>query len=81
MAGGLGGDWAKGDVDDWVAESHDVALHTVYGALPAPPACAKLPDRPEPLGPGYFAAAVPVVRTQLARAGVRLAAVLDASLS
>ena len=81
LAEASGADWAKGDVDDWVAESHDVALHTVYGRLPAPPACDKLPDRPETLGPDYFAASIPVVRTQLAKAAVRLAAVLDASLS
>ena len=73
--------WSKGDIDDWVVESHDVALHTVYGKLPSPPACNKLPDRPEGLGPDYFAVAVPAVRAQLARAGVRLAAVLNASLS
>ncbi len=80
LAAADGAAWSRGDVDDWVAESHDVALHTVYGRLPMPPACDKLPERPETLGSDYFAAAVPVVRTQLAKAGVRLAAVLDASL-
>lgn len=73
-------DWSRGDVDDWVAEAHDVALHTVYGRLPDPPACNKIPNRPEALGPDYFAAAIPAVRTQLARAGVRLATVLNATL-
>ena len=72
--------WVQGDVDAWVVEGHDVALHTVYGRLPQPPACGKPPDRPEGLGPDYFAAATPVVREQLAKAGVRLAAVLNASL-
>ncbi len=75
-----GAEWAKGDVDDWVAETHDVALHTAYGRLPDPPACNKTPSRPEALTADYFAAAAPVVRAQLAKAGVRLAAVLNATL-
>ena len=81
LAEAHGDAWAKGDIDDWVVEAHDVALHTVYGKLPSPPACAKLPDKPEGLGPDYFAVAIPAVREQLAKAGVRLAAVLNASLS
>ena len=72
--------WAKGDVDDWVAETHDVALHTTYGRLPSPPACNKTPERPEALTSDYFAVAVPAVRAQLAKAGVRLAVVLNATL-
>ena len=81
LANANGDAWAKGDVDDWVSETHDVALHVTYGRLPQPPACNKLPDRPETLGPDYFAAAVTAVRAQLAKAGVRLATVLNASLS
>ena len=73
--------WARGDIDDWLRETHDIALHVTYGRLPDPPACNKIPDRPEGLGPAYFAAAVPAVREQLAKAGVRLAAVLNASLT
>ena len=80
LADAHGTDWARGDVDDWVTETHDVALHTTYGRLPEPPACNKLPSRPEALTADYFAAAVPAVRTQLAKAGVRLAAVLNATL-
>ena len=80
LADAHGSDWVRGDVDDWVAETHDVALHTVYGRLPDPPACNKTPARPEALTADYFAAAVPAVRTQLAKAGVRLAAVLNATL-
>jgi hypothetical protein len=75
-----GAEWAKGDVDAWVAESHQFAVSVVYGRLPFPPACNRLPDQPEPLRPNYFAAATPLVRQQLAKAGVRLAAVLNAAL-
>ncbi len=80
LADAHGSDWAKGGVDDWVMEGHDVALHTVYGQLPDPPACNKTPVRPEALQADYFAIAIPAVRTQLAKAGVRLAAVLNATL-
>ena len=75
-----GADWAKGDVDGWLQETHDVALHTAYGRLPDPPACNKTPGKPEALTADYFAVAVPAARTQLAKAGVRLAAVLNATL-
>lgn len=78
LADAKGDAWARGDVDDWVRETHDVALHDVYGGLPSPPACNRLPDKPELLGADYFAKAVPVARAQLAKAGVRLAAVLNA---
>lgn len=73
--------WSRGDIADWVADGHDVALHVAYGRLPNPPACDKLPDRFEGLGPEYFAVATPAAREQLAKAGVRLAAVLNAALS
>lgn len=76
-----GAEWAQGNVDSWLAETHQFAVSVVYGRLPIPPACNKLPDQPEPLRPNYFAAAAPLVRVQLAKAGVRLAAVLNAALS
>ena len=71
--------WSRGDVSDWLAESHDVALHVAYGRLPNPPACNKMPDKFEGLGPDYFAVATPTVRDQLAKGGVRLATVLNAA--
>ncbi|WP_174301598.1 S1/P1 nuclease [Caulobacter sp. S45] len=80
LADAHGADWSRGDVDDWVAETHDVALHTAYGRLPDPPACNKTPGHPERLTADYFAVAVPAVRIQLAKAGVRLASVLNATL-
>jgi len=75
-----GTEWAKGDVDSWVAETHQLAVSVVYGRLPKPPACRRLPDDVEALDRGYFGAALPLVRQQLAKAGVRLAAVLNAAL-
>jgi hypothetical protein len=73
-------EWSKGDLSSWLEETHQFATTVVYGRLPVPPACNKLPDQPEPLRPNYFAAAAPLVRTQLAKAGVRLAVLLNAAL-
>jgi hypothetical protein len=81
LAATHGAEWAQGNLDTWLAETHQFAVSVVYGRLPFPPACNKLPDQPEPLRPNYFAAAAPLVRQQLAKAGVRLAAVLNAALS
>jgi hypothetical protein len=80
LADAHGDAWSRGAIADWLADSHDVALHVAYGRLPHPPACNKLPDGFEGLGPDYFAAAVPAAREQLAKAGVRLAVVLNAAL-
>ena len=81
LADAQGDAWSRGDVPDWLVESHDVALHVAYGRLPEPPACNKTPDRPEQLGPAYFSVATSAVREQLAKAAVRLAAVLNAAFS
>lgn len=76
-----GSDWTAGDIDAWVADSHRVAVDDVYGRLPDPPVCGKAIDRVEALGPGYVQGSTLVVRAQLAKAGVRLAALLNAALS
>jgi hypothetical protein len=71
--------WAEGDVDAWAFETH-VLARTIYERLPEPPACGREPRDPEVLDRGYVLAAVPVAREQLAKAAVRLAALLDATL-
>lgn len=72
--------WAQGDVDGWALESHRVAAQVIYARLPEPPACNRLPKAPETLDRAYVSAAVPLVREQLAKAGVRLALVLNDAL-
>jgi hypothetical protein len=74
-------DWAKGSVDDWVADTHKVAVDSVYSKLPAPPACGSAPKDVEALTPLYVQSGATVVRVQLAKAAVRLAAVLNIALS
>ncbi len=69
------GRWRQGTVVQWADDSHEVAQRIVYGLLP------KVPDgAPVPLGESYEQQADPVVKEQLAKAGVRLAAVLNATL-
>jgi hypothetical protein len=76
-----GGAWGQGDIDAWVRESHDVAAGVVYGRLPAPPACGATPNAPEALDRLYLDAGAQTVRTQLAKAAVRLATLLNAALN
>jgi hypothetical protein len=86
--------WRRGpvDVDAWAWESHDLAIKTVYGKLPAkvpvePPhpveSCAdhnmgkRMFDLHEEINDHYLKAAAPVIRRQLARAGTGLAMLLN----
>jgi hypothetical protein len=64
--------WSKGTVADWAEESHKAAQKIVYGKLPK---VAK--GTPEPLGAAYEKAADPLIRTQIEKAGDRLARVLN----
>jgi hypothetical protein len=70
-------DWASGSFEAWAAESHQVAVIAVYKPLPRPPACHASVGV-EALDQAYFNQAAPVVRTQIAKASVRLAAKLNA---
>lgn len=80
------------DIDAWAWESHELAIKTAYGKLPAkvpvePPqpveSCAdhnigqRIYDLHEEINQRYLSAASPVIRRQLARAGTRLAMLLD----
>ncbi len=68
-------EWAKGTTQDWARQSFAVAQAIAYGDLPRPDA-AGIYELP----PGYVDAASDAVRVQLERAGIRLAAVLNAAL-
>lgn len=61
---------------DWMTEAFGVAKDSAYGKLPS-----KKPDGSYELPPDYVTASIEAVRLQLARAGVRLAAILNHSLS
>ena len=72
--------WSRGDVDAWALETHTLAAQRLYPGLPEVPVCNRLPKQPEPFDRAYVSAAVPVAREQLAKAGVRLAVVLNDAL-
>ena len=52
----------------------------MYGRLPVQVACGQKPDGLEALSPAYVQQAAQTVRVQLAKAAVRLAALLNATL-
>jgi hypothetical protein len=71
--------WDEGDVDAWATETQGLARQ-IYARLPEPPQCGRNPKGPEVLDRGYVLAAVPQAREQLAKAGIRLATLLNATL-
>jgi hypothetical protein len=72
--------WQAGDAASWAMESYAIAKSTVY-SLPAKAGCDEpgttTPTAPITLPAGYEAAARGAITTQLGRAGVRLAYVLN----
>lgn len=67
--------WSRGTVADWAEESHRAAQKIVYGKLPKEPQGA-----PEALDEVYEKTAAPLIRTQIEKAGDRLARVLNDTL-
>ncbi len=61
--------WARGGVDDWIWDSQKASKKTAYGRLTK--------SSPLRLDEQYQRRAEPVVRVQLAKAGIRLASVLN----
>ncbi len=62
-------EWLRGQLRDWVWESHLAAVQVAYGALPA--------GESKVLGDEYLRQARAVIEEQLAKAGVRLAELLN----
>jgi len=71
--------WRAGNIDDWALETQQLA-RSLYARLPEPPECGRRPRGTPALDRTYVAAGVATVREQLAKSGVRLAAVLNAVL-
>ena len=69
-------DWEKGTTSDWALESYAVGKAVAYGRLPAP-----ITKHHYVLPADYVQSALSAVDLQLRRAGVRLAWVLNRSLS
>lgn len=68
-------EWTRGDASSWSKQSFRLAKNHAYGKLPPRQA-----DGTYSLPPNYIKNARRIVATQLARGGVRLAAVLNAAL-
>lgn len=64
--------WTKGSIEDWVLEGHRLAQSVAYGDLGT--------GDPAVIGPEYEQQADPVIATQLKKAGVRLAYLLNVAL-
>jgi hypothetical protein len=71
--------WSRGTVDEWANETHMLA-RALYERLPERPECGRRPRNTEILDRGYVLSGVNTVREQVAKAGLRLAAVLNATL-
>jgi hypothetical protein len=76
-----GPEWSQGDLDSWLSDTHRVAVNDVYKRLPEPATCGRAPPKSQLLDLAYVETAVQAVRIQLAKAGVRLADVLNAALA
>lgn len=68
-----------GSIGDWMQESYELARRDAYGRLPGF-ACGATEDRVLSLPADYSDRAADIVAERLARAGIRLAAVLRATL-
>jgi hypothetical protein len=72
-------DWmTKGTVDDWIAEAHKLAVDVTYGKLPGGFACGKDMEKKRiKLTNEYLQAGQDIVEIQIAKAGYRLAGMLN----
>ena len=71
--------WQHGSVTDWAAETYELALRVAYHPLPGF-ACNWSAVKPIALPEAYVAGAVAIIPRQLARAGARIAFVLNSAL-
>jgi hypothetical protein len=80
--------WKNGTVEDWTWQAHLLAIEKIYSALHIPVEPPQIVEQCENapaeirnfiVNPGahYLEAVAPVIRTQLTRAGIRLARLLD----
>ena len=71
--------WQHGDINSWTNESYALGVKQIYGKLPGF-ACGKEMTDTLTLSPEYVRHAHELVAMQLAKAGARIAAVLNATL-
>lgn len=71
--------WQRGNVGDWAQQTHQLAVTRIYGELPGF-ACNQNSTQTLTLSAAYLQQARAYLPEQLARAGARIAAVLNATL-
>ncbi len=69
--------WEKGSITDWIDETHRVARDVAYPLLPVPSACSNKITGVVAIDGDYYSKAAPIIETQIRKAGVRLARVLN----
>lgn len=72
--------WGQGSFADWVGESHAVARDFVYQMLPVPSSCSQKIHEVVAIDQAYYSKAAPILETQIRKAGIRLARVLNETL-
>lgn len=73
-------DWQKSDIRDWMNESYELSKSVTYAKLPSFVCREPWTATPVELSQTYVNAAVEVIPAQLAKAGARIAAVLNRAL-
>jgi len=73
--------WEQGSISEWITESHALARTIVYPALPVGFSCSGEIGGVLTIGRAYYAKAAPVLESQIRKAGIRLARVLNEVLS
>ena len=73
--------WSGGDLETWALEGNEIARRFAYGTLPVRLRCGETPQAPLVISDAYVRQSAPVIRQQLGRASVRLARMLNSSLS
>jgi len=71
--------WEQGTISDWIDESHRIAGTFVYPQLPVALSCSRRIKGIVTIDQAYYAASAPIIETQIEKAGVRLARVLNDS--
>lgn len=70
--------WERGSISDWVEESNRIAMALVYRALPAEFSCSRRTHGDTlAIDQAYYSQAAPVIDSQIRKAGIRLARVLN----
>ncbi|MCY7389299.1 MAG: S1/P1 nuclease [Burkholderiales bacterium] len=73
-------EWQKSDIRDWMNESHELSKSVTYAKLPSFVCREAWTATPVELSQAYVNAAIEVIPTQLAKAGTRIAALLNRAL-